>query len=162
MGLDTSHDCWHGPYSSFMRWREEIAKVVGVPLPLMEGFYGSLGTALSEGSLEWAAPRDGGPKCRSHHGPALHTYIETVREWLPIRWESLKPDPIHILLNHSDCEGEIAVEDCIPLAERLEEILPLLPEEPKWHRGVSGRGRAEQFAKGLREAAAAGDPVVFG
>lgn len=22
MGLDTSHDCWHGPYSQFMRWRE--------------------------------------------------------------------------------------------------------------------------------------------
>jgi hypothetical protein len=21
MGLDTSHDCWHGPYSAFMRWR---------------------------------------------------------------------------------------------------------------------------------------------
>jgi hypothetical protein len=21
MGLDTSHDCWHGPYSQFMRWR---------------------------------------------------------------------------------------------------------------------------------------------
>lgn len=22
MGLDTSHDCWHGPYSQFMRWRQ--------------------------------------------------------------------------------------------------------------------------------------------
>lgn len=21
MGLDTSHNCWHGPYSMFMRWR---------------------------------------------------------------------------------------------------------------------------------------------
>ena len=24
MGLDTSHDCWHGPYSSFMRWRVHL------------------------------------------------------------------------------------------------------------------------------------------
>ena len=25
MGLDTTHDCWHGPYSMFMRWRTAIA-----------------------------------------------------------------------------------------------------------------------------------------
>lgn len=30
MGLDTTHDCWHGPYSVFMRWRVEIAKAVGI------------------------------------------------------------------------------------------------------------------------------------
>lgn len=24
MGLDTSHDCWHGPYSMFMRFRERL------------------------------------------------------------------------------------------------------------------------------------------
>lgn len=24
MGLDTSHGCWHGPYSAFMRWREHL------------------------------------------------------------------------------------------------------------------------------------------
>ena len=27
MGLDTSHDCWHGPYSAFRRFREKIAEV---------------------------------------------------------------------------------------------------------------------------------------
>jgi hypothetical protein len=25
MGLDTTHDCWHGPYSSFKRFRAEVA-----------------------------------------------------------------------------------------------------------------------------------------
>lgn len=29
MGLDTSHGCWHGPYSSFMAWREKICEVAG-------------------------------------------------------------------------------------------------------------------------------------
>lgn len=29
MGLDTTHDCWHGPYGSFMRWRRELAEVAG-------------------------------------------------------------------------------------------------------------------------------------
>ena len=24
MGLDTTHDCWHGPYSMFMRWRKAL------------------------------------------------------------------------------------------------------------------------------------------
>lgn len=29
MGLDTTHDCWHGPYSSFASWRGELAKAAG-------------------------------------------------------------------------------------------------------------------------------------
>jgi hypothetical protein len=28
MGLDTTHDCWSGPYSSFMRWRCRIHQVL--------------------------------------------------------------------------------------------------------------------------------------
>ena len=29
MGLDTTHDCWHGSYSSFNEWRREIEKASG-------------------------------------------------------------------------------------------------------------------------------------
>ena len=29
MGLDTSHDCWHGPYSSFNDWRRQVASAAG-------------------------------------------------------------------------------------------------------------------------------------
>lgn len=29
MGLDTSHDCWHGAYSAFMRWRKALCEVAG-------------------------------------------------------------------------------------------------------------------------------------
>lgn len=29
MGLDTSHDCWHGAYSAFMRWRTKLCEVAG-------------------------------------------------------------------------------------------------------------------------------------
>lgn len=28
MGLDTSHDCWHGPYSMFMRYREDLHRLI--------------------------------------------------------------------------------------------------------------------------------------
>lgn len=38
MGLDTTHDCWHGPYSSFHRWRVAVAKSIGIDLDAMEGF----------------------------------------------------------------------------------------------------------------------------
>jgi hypothetical protein len=31
MGLDTSHNCWHGPYSAFMRWRKAVAAAAGIP-----------------------------------------------------------------------------------------------------------------------------------
>lgn len=30
MGLDTSHDCWHGPCSSFNRFRRAICKAAGM------------------------------------------------------------------------------------------------------------------------------------
>ena len=46
MGLDTTHDCWHGPYSQFMKWRCWLHVHVG-------------GGALDETSLRaaWAAGR---------------------------------------------------------------------------------------------------------
>ena len=39
MGLDVSHDCWHGPYSAFHRWRVQLARVANYPpLDLIDGF----------------------------------------------------------------------------------------------------------------------------
>ena len=33
MGLDISHDTWHGAYSAFHRWREKIADLTGYEYP---------------------------------------------------------------------------------------------------------------------------------
>lgn len=42
MGLDTSHDCWHGAYSAFHRWRKKLAEVAGYgDLDQYKGFDGS-------------------------------------------------------------------------------------------------------------------------
>ncbi len=39
MGLDTTHNAWHGSYGAFARWRRHLAWVVGFPpLDLMSGF----------------------------------------------------------------------------------------------------------------------------
>lgn len=121
MGLDTSHDCWHGAYSAFMRWREALADAAGMPpFRRMEGIGGD------------------------------------------IKWEWLKPDVLHVLLNHSDCDGVIEAQDCGPLADRLEELLPALEKlGAGFGHVVSYSEKTRQFIDGLRRAAAAGEAVVF-
>ena len=113
MGLDVSHDCWHGPYSAFMRFRSQIAMRFGIPdLSRIEGFGG-------------------------------------VTPWP----ESIKENPIFVLLDHSDCDGVIEHKDCLPLAERLDAIAPLL-ESPY-------REQAIRFADGLRCAHEKDEDVNF-
>ena len=146
MGLDTSHNAWHGAYSAFMRWRTEIARVAGVPLELMEGFFGA-----STNQMVLAG----------YAGENAKPLIELVGRNCPIKWESLKPDPLHVLLSHSDCEGEIGAPDCSRIADRLEELLPQLPSgEGGGHIG-NWRDKTQQFIDGCRAAAAAGEPLNF-
>ena len=33
MGLDTTHDCFHGSYTSFYRWRNELCGAAGISYP---------------------------------------------------------------------------------------------------------------------------------
>lgn len=146
MGLDTTHDCWHGAYSAFMRWREKLCEVAGLPpLLLMEGFFekGSVYdpfTHLVKAKLEATA--------------------ESFYQCLPIQWDSLKPSPLYKLLHHSDCEGEITAEDCGPIADALEKLLPLLDGDGGGHIGPY-KDKTEQFIRGLRDAAAANESVEF-
>lgn len=161
MGLDTTHDAWHGAYSAFMRWRCKIAEVAGLPpLELMEGFYNPLDTSRRNPAC---------PLPTLYHGPHINEasgfdgrdYLANIDERLPIKWDSLKPSPLHELLYHSDCEGEIPAESCGPIADELENLVPLLPEGPAGgHIGV-WRDKTEKFIAGLRAAAAAGEPLGF-
>lgn len=134
MGLDCSHSAWHGAYTAFHRWRKALAQAAELPpIDLMEGFYG--------------------------HGGRTFEGVEG----LPILWSALKPDPLHLLLHHSDCDGEIAPEDCGPIADSLERLLPKLGDDGEGHIAHRGGMRAvtEQFIRGLRAAAAAGEPLDF-
>lgn len=38
MGLDTSHNCWHGPYSSFNEFRLALAKCIGIDIEEYRGY----------------------------------------------------------------------------------------------------------------------------
>ena len=123
MGLDTTHDCWHGAYSAFSRWRVEIARVAGMPpLEMMEGFI--------------------------HDGQQ------------GIKWEILKPDVLHVLLNHSDCDGHISWRNTKKLADRLAELLPLLEGDGGGHIG-SYREKTQIFIDGLLAAHEAHERVEF-
>lgn len=147
MGLDCSHDAWHGAYSAFMRWRQEIARLAGVPLELMDGFF----DPAQNNAMALA-------KIAGDNANALR---ELLTRNCPIRWDSLKPDPLHVLLYHSDCDGEIAPDDCAKIADRLEELLPLLPSgEGGGHIG-NWRDKTSKFIAGCRTAAAAGEPLDF-
>lgn len=151
MGLDTSHDCWHGAYSAFMRWRETLARVAGLPpLRLMEGFYEPLPPRKLLGGLPTL-----------YHGFDERNYLSDIDSQLPIRWSCLRPSPLFVLLYHSDCEGEIAWQDCGPLAEALEALLPKLPNGDDLGHIGNWRDKTSQFVKGLRAAFAARENVNF-
>ena len=158
MGLDVSHDCWHGAYSAFMRWRCAVAKAAGMPpLQLMEGFYRYSDITPDEAS---AAVKSIG--YLEENTWARELLIAFCHEGnFPIKWESLKPSPLHKLLNHSDCDGEIQAEDCSDIAQALEDILPRLPEGDGGGHIGNWRVKTQSFIDGLRFAASKGEHVTF-
>jgi hypothetical protein len=121
MGLDTSHGCWHGPYSRFRRFRRALAKAAwGTNLDDYEGFQDE--------------PNENARSFADHAS-----------------------DPLVQLIDHSDCDGELAIDVLLPLAARLDELAPKL----KHLADSDFMERAMQFADGLREAASRGEPVEF-
>lgn len=161
MGLDTSHDCWHGAYSAFHRWRCKLAEVAGLPpLEFMEGFWADPGGTRPSGvalTLRVAAS----DLKRAYPESDIAESLLRRFEGFPIRWACLKPDPLYVLLYHSDCDGSISAADCGPIADRLAQLLPLLPSDPDHGHIGDWRAKTQAFIDGLRAAAAAGEDVMF-
>lgn len=157
MGLDCSHNAWHGAYFAFMRWRQKIAHVAGLPpLELMEGFFtpNYRGMRTFEGipTFYLGGARD---------DDLVVSGIRQLEERLPIKWECLKPSPLHELLFHSDCDGEIPSDRCAAIADALEALIPLLPNEDGGGHIGNWRDKTKQFVSGLRSAAEANEPLDF-
>ena len=150
MGLDTSHDCWHGGYGVFMIWRKALAHAAGLPpLDFMEGFY--------DDQVRAVFSADSGP----------FTWHRTMwTQGLPIRWSCLRPDVLYELLDHSDCDGELKAHICAPLAERLDRLYWVMDgwkeDDPYFKRREDYMTWTERFAAGLRDAAEANENVEFG
>lgn len=146
MGLDTTHDCWHGSYSAFNRWREMIAKLAGLPpLPLMEGFF------------ERGHYTDPFVEYEKRYPNLAASYYES----LPIKWKSLRASPLYKLLYHSDCDGELDWKDCNSIADELEKLVPKLPKREAGGHIGDWRDKTQTFIAGLRSAYEARENVQF-
>jgi hypothetical protein len=132
MGLDTTHDCWHGPYSQFMRWRQWLNHFI----------------MTERGETDEAARKI--------------SYMGATAEALEKAWANGhyqdQSIPINVLMNHSDCDGDIPAEVCGSLADALKRLLVQMPE-----RGIYDEQRpaTERFIRGLCRAAAANEAVGF-
>jgi hypothetical protein len=118
MGLDTTHDCWHGSYSSFGTFRKELAKSIG------EDYENLLGLGGSKT-----------PEQVNH--------------------------PINPLLFHSDCDGELSVEECESIVQGIDMILEGLKPREDDETEYGFRGRLIQFKEGCQEAISLGEKVEF-
>lgn len=154
MGLEVSHGAWIGSYSAFLAWRKRISQVAGFPpLELMEGFY---------------KPIDESRRVFAFDVPSLWTsekpnhLLLDLDSKLPIKWKSLKYSPLFLLLDHSDLEGKISWKKCSKIANCLEPLIELLPEE-------EGEGqyswnwieKTRKFVDGLRRAHELKEDLVF-
>ena len=126
MGLDTTHDAWHGPYSAFGRWRLAVCEAAGIALVDRDDGLGKM--------------------------PSLWLR-KLPNERYQGEWPEGEPhDPLHVLIQHSDCDGRIAHRHAGPLADRLE----ALSFDDEYT-----TAKTTQFVAGLRQADKAGEDIEF-
>jgi hypothetical protein len=65
------------------------------------------------------------------------------------------PDPITLLINHSDCDGQLTAEECGKIAPRLREMVTPWPE------GDYDKRQALLLADGMDKCAKKKRPLVF-
>jgi len=135
MGLDTSHNAWHGAYSAFGRWRDKVAETAGYAVVTVD---------------------------KEPHPVVMIDWGHITKGNLYGQWEQTPPDPLLVLIAHSDCEGVIHPEQAASLADRLEGLLPLLEYADDGGGHIGGYAdKTRQFIRGLRDAVAANEPVEF-
>lgn len=136
MSLDTSHECWHGAYSAFTRWRHEVARAAGYAV--------------------WKVVHDGGLTMDC----VMFDWGHLPPDALNGEWPEVPADPLLVLIAHHDHCGVIHPREGRALAARLRELAPLLREDGEGH-VPSYRAVTLRFAEGLERAAATGEDVGF-
>lgn len=143
MGLDTTHDCWHGAYSAFNRWRHAVAEAAGYRVVPPTPEERATGRILCDCvDIDWSIYRDENYQGEWSDGPFID-------------------DPLLHLIVHSDCDGVIHPKHGRALAARLEGLLPLLDEGKSGGHIWSMREVTERFIRGLRKATDADEDVEF-
>ena len=93
MGLDFSHGDAHFSYPGFSLFRKRLMAVLGIDVEDMEGFE------------------------NDRRKDMIKRGLATQR-----KWESLPPDDIYLLVDHSDCDGELTVQECQKIVPRLKQL----------------------------------------
>lgn len=137
MGLDTTHEAWHGAYSAFTRWRNQVAMAAGYDVAEVKYEDHYMSNLVL---IDWG-----------HISP----------EQIQGEWETTPADPLMVLIAHSDCDGVIHPAQAGPLADRLEELLPLLPEGDAPGHVRNWRDKTRAFIDGLRLAVANDEDLGF-
>lgn len=145
MGLDTTHDCWHGAYSGFAMFREIVGRAAGLPYREASKQYGdgirhTLDIDWEQITSDQIAGDWAEPPCITRVG-----------------YEPPLTDPALYLLIHSDCDGKLRCKYLKELKARLEDLAPKFNELADDY----CEGSLDRFIKGLGEAIAKGDDVEF-
>lgn len=153
MGLDCSHDAFHGAYSAFNRLRQFVCAATGPDGSYPPHYVYGPGGSVQEGHNGTLLRKPGLDEDMWYIGDDFD------RETHAGLWE---------FLTHSDCDGEIAPDMCAKVADDLEALLPAM-EALGWaeHGGHIERGggyvaTVKRFIAGCRDAAAKGEPLLFG
>lgn len=119
-------------YSGFSLWRAAIAEAAGVGTT-QEGFISP------QPDLDYSRFED-----ENYYG----------------EWDEEPEDALYLIYVHSDCDGMIPHKYLGRLADRLEEILPMLRHDEILYQ-TSARGVTERFITGIRTAYERGEGLVF-
>lgn len=133
MGLDTTHDCWHGAYGGFKIFREAVGKAAGLPYRKAKDGDGLVldidWEQVTEGQIagQWGKQDPVGYRTPGSYDP-------------PIR------DDVLYLLIHSDCGGKLRRGYLPRLRKRLSELVPayekLVAETDTYRNYLEGRLRS--------------------
>jgi len=141
MGLDFSHGDAHWSYGGFMWFRKRLAKEIGVNIDEMVGFAPS--PYLAEISAEdWATLGFGSKPTRFNTS-----------------WDEVN-DAIVPLLRHSDCDGDLSVEECRAIAPRLRELVQGWSDDPELDEAFDKK-QALLLADGLEQCVRQGQRLEF-
>ena len=139
MAFFISHGAFIGTYESFFQWRRTIAWCIGIDLLRMQGFEKSSLDILEH------YKKVGSP-------PGLVYDYEKAVTYDPMPWRGII-DPLKYLLKGDKQDGELSPEICGLVANRLEEILGVVPTNSLYI--------TDKFIKGCRKANELGQPLVW-
>lgn len=142
MGLDVSHDCWSGPYSTFTRFRAKLAEAGGY-------------------DVIWPPALARDMDHRLKYPLILLDWGHVTEEQLNGEWGATPRDPLLVLLVHRDTDGIIQPQQCHPLAHRISEVMPNLPDEELSGRMGTYKRAAARWVGGLLTAGVRWETVTF-